>query len=285
MNASTFFLILLMVASFTDHTDVRSRRSKETTMAIDEGHFNVHTAEGSYRPFADLARAAGIRVLKHSGRFTPDALSKYDVLVIALARGAGNNSPLKDRGRPAFAEQEVTAIEEWVRRGGALLLILDHWPTGGAIAELAEKFHIDVTNGSTQDSLLFDDSLETIVFDRNFGSIGDHPILCGRSAAERIDRVATFTGSSLKGPAHSIPLLLFSRQAYDAIGPEKQIKPAWGRSQGIALEPGSGKVVVLAEAAMLRVFDIPSVQNGQLAKNVIAWLAGTLTSETAHHCN
>jgi hypothetical protein len=71
--------------------------------AIDEGHFNVHTMDGSYRPFAELAEIAGIKVLKHVGPFTAECLSKYDVLVIGLARGAGHESSWKTAAGPHSA--------------------------------------------------------------------------------------------------------------------------------------------------------------------------------------
>jgi hypothetical protein len=254
------------------------------SMAIDEGHFNVRTMDGSYRPFTELAKTAGIKVWKHVGPFTATSLSHYDVLVIGLARGAGNEFSLEDRGRPAFNTDEIEVLLGWVRAGGALLLVIDHWPTGGANAGLAGAFGVDVMNGSTNDSLLFDHSTQTIVFDRRSGAIANHPITCGRTTDERIDRLATFTGTSLRGPPGSSPLLIFSTKAIDLMGPERKERSAWGRSQGLALKFAEGRVVILGEAAMLRVFDDPSVQNRQFAKNLIVWLAGDLTAESATGC-
>ena len=64
-------------------------------------------------------------------------------------------------------------------------------------------------------------------------------------------------------------------------------RPA-GRSQGIALKPGKGRVIVLGEAAMLSAqlitgpnamkfaMNRPGNDNRQLALNIVHWLSGLL---------
>ena len=83
--------------------------------------------------------------------------------------------------------------------------------------------------------------------------LGDHPILTGRDGSERIDRVLTFAGQSLKGPAGSVALLKFAPSAVDLPRPAVPGRngSAAGRAQGLAFTLGRGKVVVLGEAAML----------------------------------
>jgi hypothetical protein len=69
-------------------------------------------------------------------------------------------------------------------------------------------------------------------------------------------------------------------------GPEGT-KSAAGRAQGIALKFGKGRVVVLAEAAMMsaqlagperRKFGMnrPGIDNRQMALNIMHWLSGLL---------
>src|SRR5688572_27926816 len=43
-------------------------------VVIDEAHYNVHTAAGSYAPFFELLRRDGIRVHRYSGRLSATAL-------------------------------------------------------------------------------------------------------------------------------------------------------------------------------------------------------------------
>ena len=50
----------------------------------------------------------------------------------------------------------VAAIRDWVRAGGALLLIADHAPFGSAAASLASRFGVSMGKGWT-----FDQSIRT----------------------------------------------------------------------------------------------------------------------------
>ena len=54
---------------------------------FDEGHFNVHTSGGTYKPFADLLTSDGYRVSPGKEKFSVKSLRGYDVLVIADALG------------------------------------------------------------------------------------------------------------------------------------------------------------------------------------------------------
>src|SRR5215211_158785 len=99
-------------------------------VAFDEAHHNFHTAEGRYKPFVDLLMNDGYRVVRNRQPFTRSLLSSFKVLVIANALGA---EEMDDQGAdaPAFTEEECEAVQEWVKDGGALLLIADHAPFGG----------------------------------------------------------------------------------------------------------------------------------------------------------
>ncbi|HYD54814.1 MAG TPA: hypothetical protein VEA99_19425, partial [Gemmatimonadaceae bacterium] len=111
------------------------------------------------------------------------------------------------------------------------------------------------------------------------------PITAGRTEAERVRRVVTFTGQSL-GAVRGTPLLLLGGGATDFVPPPPRFapRPAAGRSQGIALEHGDGRVVVLAEAAAWTAqvddhghrfgMQLPTNDNARFALNVMRWLAG-----------
>jgi len=137
-----------------------------------------------------------------------------------------------------------------------------------------------------------------LVFSRDDGLIREHSITKGRNESERINRVITFTGTSLKGPEKSVAFLKLADTAIDVLPPER--KPALpneqpadhktvsaaGRAQGIALEFGKGRVVVLGEAAMLTAQVTPQglrfginfsdTDNRQLALNIMHWLTRVL---------
>jgi len=89
---------------------------------FDEGHNNFHTANGRYKPFADLIMVDGYHLVRGRKPFNKETLDTFKVLVIADALGAED---VDDEGadRPAFTEQECEAVRDWVHEGGSLLLI------------------------------------------------------------------------------------------------------------------------------------------------------------------
>jgi hypothetical protein len=254
---------------------------------FDEAHFNFHTAGGRYKPFADLITNDGYRVTSNKEKFSAQSLNGAYVLVIANAGAAEAGSA--DRSKPAFTDAECAAVREWVRAGGALLLIADHPPAGSAAANLSATFGVDMGKGFTADPLNYERvALDTswIRFSRANRNLGDHPITRGRDATERINSVLSFTGQSLKGPKESTALLKLSHSAYDVDDlnhPDKaKMTSSAGRAQAVALGFGKGRVVVFGEAAMLTAqnqnfgMNYPGTDNRQLVLNVMHWLTGLL---------
>ncbi len=263
-------------------------KSKHPKVLFDEAHNNFHTAGGRYKAFADLITADGYAVVPNKEKFSRQSLKGYDILVISNALGSANPDSAEAKN-PAFTEDECDTVRDWVRAGGALLLIADHFPVGGATANLARRFGVELSNAFTDDPANYDKELRNILFSRENKLLMDHPITRGRDATERINRIVTFTGQSLKGPADSAPLLKLADTAVDRLPPdgEKKISAA-GRSQGLALTLGKGRVVVMGEAAMLTAqlagpekakfggLNQPSIDNRQLALNIMHWLSKVL---------
>lgn len=246
---------------------------------FDEAHHNVHTAGGRYKPFVDLIDPEGYVVTPNTAPFTTESLQGYDLLVIANARSGGAELTVEERGRPAFTDAEADAVREWVRGGGGLLLITDHYPIGGAAQTLADRFGITMSNAFTEDPEHQRLSPVEIVFTRKDDMLAEHPITHG------VKKIVTFGGQSLHGPlVESVNLLKLSPTAMDRLPDGRRI-PAEGRSQALALPFGNGRVVALGEAAMLTVqedetgtigFTVPGYDNRQFALNVVRWLTGDL---------
>ncbi len=256
---------------------------KNPKVLFDEAHFNFHTSGGRYRPFASLITNDGYRVTANKEKFTAQLLKGYDVLVIANALGTERQRD-PDADKPAFTEEECDAVRDWVKAGGSLLLIADHAPFGAAAETLAKRFGVEMSKGFTVDQTNYDQSsgntnISFLLFSRENKLLADHPITNGRDAQERVNRVVSFTGQSLKGPEGSVAFLKLSDKALDR-QPNKDAKPpapverlpngaaipqgaqaqaqaadqmvsAAGRAQGVALTFGKGRVVVLGEAALL----------------------------------
>jgi len=262
---------------------------------FDEAHFNVHTSGGTYKPFADLLTNDGYRVYPNKEKFSAKALKGYDVLVIANALGGADDSP--QAGGPAFTDEECDAVREWVRAGGALLLVADHNPAASAAEGLARRFGVEMSKGLTYDESHYfrrEGAKTFLEFTREGGLLGDHPVTRGRNAAEALGRVVSFAGQSLKGPPGSVALLRLSASAMDLSFPDRKSRvSAAGRAQALALRFGKGRVVVTGEAGMLTAQSIKEqaagavrerrlgmntqgTDNRQLALNVMHWLSGLL---------
>lgn len=255
---------------------------------FDEAHNNFHTSSGRYKPFADLITSDGYRVTPNKQKFSAAVLKGFRVLVISNALGAVRMADA-DAAYPAFTEAECDAVRDWVRGGGALLLIADHAPMGSANQILAQRFAVEMSKMFTVDAQNYDQESENrgfIVYTRESGRLADHPVTRGRNGHERANKIIAFTGQSLKGPAGSIAFMKLADSAQDVM-PGSTPVSATGRAQGIALEFGKGRVIVLGEAAMLsaqlggpehRPFGMnhPGIDNKQLALNIMHWLSGLL---------
>jgi len=255
---------------------------------FDEAHHNFHTTEGRYKPFVDLLKNDGYRVVRNRQPFVKARLSGFKILVIANALGAEEDD---DEGadKSAFTDEEIAAVGYWVKGGGALLLIADHAPFGGAAAVLATRFGVDMSKGYTfdpQNSVA--GSPTQLIFSRENKLLANHSIAEGRNETERIKLVRSFTGQSLKGPEGSIEILKLADSATDKPAYTAETStPAAGRAQAIALKYGKGRVVVQGEAAMLSAqisgvekramgMNVPGNDNKQYALNLMHWLSGIL---------
>jgi hypothetical protein len=277
---------------------------------IDEGHYNFHTAAGTYEPFARLLRRDGYWVRTSALPFSAAALSEGRggrVLVVANALGwRGLLAQALSRARlervvkfsrSALSDDEIAEVERWVRAGGALLLVADHAPAGASAAALAARFGVGMTSWWAEDEQHHDSRTSNpgfLVFSRdNQLLLQDHPITLGRAPGEQIHRVMTFTGQSLRAPAGAASLLTLSPTAREypfRRSREYEGRSAAGLSQAIALQHGAGRVVVLGEAAMVtaQVTPLPDgsvlrfgmnrddTDNLQFTLNVMHWLTGLL---------
>ncbi|MCZ6671349.1 MAG: DUF4350 domain-containing protein [Verrucomicrobia bacterium] len=106
---------------------------KGPRIGIDEAHNNFHTANGRYKPFAELLRRDGYRVGRLRKSLSAKSLEDVDVVVIANPLHKQNNNNWKLPTPSAFSKEEIAALHTWVEEGGSLFLIADHMPfPGGA---------------------------------------------------------------------------------------------------------------------------------------------------------
>jgi hypothetical protein len=258
------------------------------------------TASGGYRALVSVLTDAGFEVTPNTLPFRSDRLGTTDVIVIANPNGADERAPVDARATSAFTDSEIAVVEEWVRGGGGLLLVTDHYPTGVAARPLAEKFGVKLSGGWTDDPANrrtlpgYGPTFGYLVFSLENGLLPDHPITRGADEWEKIEGVSTITGGSMEGPPGSASLLPLSPTAVDWIpsstprapsNPTQQAQTrdfnpcpscdqvsAAGRSQGIAFTFGQGRVVVIGEMGALVDYSAPGMQNRQFALNIVRWL-------------
>jgi hypothetical protein len=258
---------------------------------FDESHYNAETVNGRYKPFADLLFRDGYHIVSNRKPLTKESLQSFKILIIVNPLGAEDADEV-GADRPALSEEECDAVVDWVRGGGSLLLVADPVPFAAAAQNLATRLGVEMNKGHTTDAgtsnkELGDRDLSIITYSRENQLLAPHAITNGRSNAERINRVMTFMGQSLKGPAGSDAFLKLAETAVDNVGSPASNGSAAGRAQGIAFRPGKGRVVVLGDAAMLSAqvtgsdskpfgMNTPDVDNMQLALNIMHWLSGLL---------
>ncbi len=219
-------------------------------VAIDEAHFNFHTADGRYAPFAQLLRRDGFVVTPLKEKLSRSTLADIDVLVVANALNERNVEEWSLPTPSAFTAEEIAAVRDWVDTGGALLLIADHMPFGGAAADLGYAFGMSFTNGYAVQP---DRNRASYVFQRSDGSLKAHAITRGRAAEEAIASVTTFTGQAFSAtgaePLFEVPtdaFLLLTETAGE-FSAETPRHPAAGLLQGATLSVGRGRVAAFGE--------------------------------------
>ncbi len=289
------------------------RQEAGPIICVDAAHLNAHNASGTYAPFANLLRTDGYRVQSLDGPWTREALAACAGLVSVNAVAPEN---AKDRSYPhpsAFSTGEIDTVVEWVNAGGALLLIADHAPFAGAVADLAVVFGfgmLDAFAGPGEPGAVIavfgqpkvaESAWRQYASDRkipftpiqgslaNPGTLAPHAITRGREAAERVEWVVTFTGSVFLPSRRVEPLLVFGPRAGAVTDrPDNSPFPVGGWLQAGAARFGQGRVVVIGEAAMCTAqvggpqriptgMNAPEAPyNAQFCLNVVHWMTGLL---------
>jgi hypothetical protein len=263
-------------------------KTAKPRVLFDRAHKNHHQIENTYKPFATLITNDGCSVKSTEKPIDNKALANTDIYIIATAMGKedpGDKSP--------FTQAEVDLLEQWVKDGGSLLLITEHFPFGLAMLPVLGKFGVQVHNGYTEDTLLNNKEVaDALLFTKSKGNLNQaHPIL------DKVERLNTFTGSSIKGDSTWTQLLIFSPNAQNfnvKVSTKKDggdittsieyadFYSAKGFSQGICRQYGKGKIIVLAESAFLTAqvdrngnkygMNSPNEDNKQFVLNMVRWL-------------
>lgn len=121
---SMLWVLILLIAAPPAATE-----SGRTRVLIDAAHHNFHTASERYAPLVKLLEESGFAVASTTAPLTRTALRTADVVVIANALHVSNVDRWQQPVKPAFSASEIALLTRWVKSGGSLLLIADHFPS------------------------------------------------------------------------------------------------------------------------------------------------------------
>ena len=254
---------------------------------VDTTHANFHQITplssdnpGRYWGFARLLHGDGYDVRDSETAFS-DLLPVTDAKILVIAN-AQECEPTGD----AVPADDVTAVVDWVRDGGSLLLVLDHRPYD-RVAGLLAALGIDpLFAGLAQDpdcALVCPNCPRRCqTFVRGDGTLnGAAAVADGPSPpATAVDAVSTFSGTAFSISA--TPPLDASYEPVLVFPPGSTARSGAGTVdiggflQGVAVQLGSGRVYVSGEAGGLTAqlgFGMQATpENERFLRNVIAWL-------------
>jgi hypothetical protein len=257
---------------------------KGPTIFIDGAHNNFHTLSGGFKPFGKLLRDDGYVVKSSTEMFTAETLTPAKIVVIANALHSSNTQRWSLPTPSAFTDDEIDAINTWVKSGGSLFLIADHMPCPGAAEKLAASFGIKFYNGFAMSK----GNNGKDIFKVGSG-LAESSLTKGRNNEERVTSVQTFTGQAFQVPEEATAIITLDDR-YEVLLPETAWEftkgtprlPAAGFVQGAYMVYGEGRLVVFGEAAMFTAqihgkskFGMNSQsasQNAQFLLNTIHWL-------------
>lgn len=256
-------------------------------VVIDSAHFNYHTYENRFAPFASVLKADGFKVTSNNSPFSSESLKHVDILVIANALNEQNEKNWDLPIYSAFTREEIDVLYNWVKLGGALFLIADHMPWPAASSKLAELFGFGFFNGY----------VEVTGRSEQFFSQLEHSLLASpvtpSSGVNKIDMVQGFLGQGFTIPRDAIPVLQFTHPSISwmpskswQIDEKTPFFDATNLYQGAIKTVAKGKIAVFGEAGMFTAQIITednetwkmgmnaksASQNQQLLLNIVRWL-------------
>ena len=262
----------------TNVTDPAFAAGKGPVVLVDSGHDEFQTLAKNYAPFGAVLTHDGYVVRDFDKPISAASLAGAGVLVIVDPVNPKDppNRP-KYQSTSAFTPQEIATITDWVKNGGALLMIADHPPYAGGLRALASSFGFDIEMYAAQKVAQKDADAEFFSFAN--GGLVDGPLTHG------LPQIQTFYGTAFTAPAAATPLLRFD-STWKMLVTDKPPRPMTPNDlRGATLPVGKGRVVLLAEAGAWTAqllgkkkrfmgFDAPGAEgNKRFIRNVIYWLA------------
>lgn len=296
------FLLLLLIIGLAACEAEMAAPDQSPLILVDRGHNNWFWRPDETDPVMhEYLIESGFQVQSNEGAFTRKMLGGVQIVQTGNAFPPGDNEDWSQPVSSAFSKGEIKLLQEWVREGGSLLVVLEHMPFPAAYADLLRAFGVEVSDGFALDGVKLEDLSQAgvadagyLVFHREDGLLADHPILNGTSGLEKIDFVTTDVGAAFRLPEGAVSLVtlgagsvsLETRNSW--VFDEKTIyREVTGWSQAGIIEYGRGWVAVLGDSFLFTApgfIEPPFVEhekdiqygknNHIFTQNLIRWLAG-----------
>lgn len=201
-------------------------------------------------PFEALMRADGFRVSTGRSRWTPEVLSRFEIVAVVTPLPFDFSEGTEVTGEVTFSQQEIQALRDWVDRGGSALIVGEHAPFDQAVGPLLKAFGIEASIGTTIDPMNTHSSgrMGWIVYSEANGLLNrQHPTVRGSRPEEQVRQLVTFRGSALSGAGYE-NILRLSEHAQNVADPTGVGPVGRGDSQALAGRVGDGKLAAFGDA-------------------------------------
>ncbi len=296
------FLLLLPIIVLAACEAEMAALDQSPLILIDRGHNNWFWRPDETDPVMhEYLIESGFQVQSNDGAYTRKMLGGVQIVQTGNAFPPGDNEDWSQPAFSAFSKGEIKLLQEWVKEGGSLLVVVEHMPFPAAYTDLLRAFGVEVSDGFALDGTKLDDLSQAdvadagyLVFHHKDGLLADHPILNGTSGFEKIDFVTTDVGAAFRLPEGAVSLVTLGAGSISletgnswVFDEETIYREVTGWSQAGIIEYGRGRVAVLGDSFLFTApgfIEPPFVEhekdiqygknNHIFTQNLIRWLVG-----------
>ncbi|MDO5626820.1 MAG: DUF6421 family protein [Mobilicoccus sp.] len=229
-------------------------------------------ADASYAQAAQALRHRGYEVAAHTdGALRGDVLGEADVLVIAHpADSAAERS--SGAGTPIFSEEEIDAIESYVRGGGGLVVLgeCQQGSYGSNLLDVLARFGVGIRNDTAHDGTHRFNGVSAWVMatlgDQQSGQPGQR---------ERRGGVLSGIGEVCFYRAGTLEVLDADKAGeVRVVARTSALADPANAPMALTARPGKGRLVVLGDSDLFGDDSIDDFDHRDLWVNIVTWAAG-----------
>jgi len=218
----------------------------------------ANPADSSYCEAARTLETAGFTVGVHTeGPLTLDVLADVDVLVLPHCSDDAWEATVGS-GSPLYSEQEVDSIDDFVRRGGGLVVLAEteQEKYGNNLGAITERFGVEIVNATVQDPVRrFNDVSTWVLLD---------PLTAhGCDVFAGIESACFYRSGALRLADDATDAFVFARTSETA---SPALAPVL-----VGIVAGSGRVVVAGDSDFAGDDSLDDLGNRALWRALVTW--------------